>query len=525
MPKATKAQTLEFLRELEEVAGEGEGKQGDYSNYVSDPIGFIEKELKEFLTEQQKEICLSVRDNKETNVPAAHGVGKSFLSARLVIWWIYAVGGLAITTAPTKRQVEQILWGEIRRLFDRMRLPGERGVTFVRLTESARAFGFTSSATNSNAFQGIHFDKLLVIEDESCGISPEIDDGASACVTGGSNRLLRVGNPIVSGVPFEYACKRRQIRIPVWDHPNVSWAYELNIDGIHRLKPEVSAVLLDERGEVKPQEQWAEWCPKDKIPGAVSISWIEDARQNKGEGSHYWETRVEGRFATDSEASIIPRSWFEAARARYDADPTYWDNQAAAQQWQHGIDPADGGDDDGEASWKGPVLYRVKSITTKGDREDISRGIGRCIRQLQNQPGQMAVDRGGVGAGVLSGLLEQRQNAVGIHWGEAAQDSAQFLNSKAEDYWLLREDMRKGLVAIAPLGEFEEMLAEDWSGTHYEETSVGKTRIENKSKTKKRLHRSPNAGDAAVIARRRSRAVTFHESTATWSRSQFDFDL
>lgn len=503
----------------------GEKKDANYSAYASDPVGFIEKELGEQLTEQQKALCLSVRDNRETNCQAAHGVGKSHISSRLVLWWIYAVGGLAITTAPTKRQVEQILWGEIRRTFDRKNLPGERGMTFARLTESARAYGFTASSTNSNAFQGVHFDKLLVVQDEACGISPEIDDGASACVTGGSNRLLRVGNPIVSGVPFEFACKRKHIRIPVWEHPNVVWAYERHEDGIHRLKSEVAIAVLNEDGEVKEQHLWTEWCPRDKIPGAVSIGWIEDVRTKKGELSAYWQTRVEGIFATDSEASIIPRSWFEAARARYDANPAHWDNLAASQQWQHGIDPADGGDDDGEASWRGPVLYRVKAITTKGDREDISRGIGRSIKRLQEAPGQMAVDRGGVGAGTLSGLLEQKQSAVGIHWGEAAKDPAQFLNSKAEDYWNLRELLRTGSVAIAPLGEFEEMLAEDWSGVHYETTSNGKTRIEDKGKSRKRLHRSPNVGDAAVIASRRGQKPVFHQSQATWSRSQNIFDL
>ncbi len=522
-----KAKLAEITGLADQVTGEGDERtdiQKDFAKYANDPVGFIEGELGEKLTEQQKILCLSVRDNRETNCQASHGVGKSHISSRLVLWWIYAVGGLAITTAPTKRQVEQILWGEIRRTFDRKSLPGERGMTFVRLTESARAYGFTASSTNSNAFQGVHFDKLLVVQDEACGISPEIDDGASACVTGGSNRLLRVGNPIVSGVPFEFACKRKHIRIPVWEHPNVAWAYERHDDGVHRLKPEVAEAILDASGEVTEQHLWAEWCPRDKIPGAVSIGWIEDVRAKKGETSAYWQTRVEGIFATDSEASVIPRSWFEAARARYDANPAHWDNLAAARQWQHGLDVGDGQDSHGFASWRGCVLYSVVEVQTKGDREDVSRATGLAKKLLESKPGHVAVDRGGVGSGALATLLEQKLNATGVHWGEAAKDPTQYLNSKAEDFWLLREDFRIGEIAIAPLGEYEEMLAEDWSNTHYEITSVGKTRIEDKSKTRKRLHRSPNVGDAAVIARRRQQRPVFHQSQATWSRSQFDFD-
>ena len=43
----------------------------------------------------------------------------SFISACVVLWWVFAVGGLAITTAPTESQVKQILWSEIRKLYQR----------------------------------------------------------------------------------------------------------------------------------------------------------------------------------------------------------------------------------------------------------------------------------------------------------------------------------------------------------------------------------------------------------------------
>jgi hypothetical protein len=58
--------------------------------------------------------------------------------------------------------------------------------------------------------------------------------------------------------------------------------------------------------------------------------------------------------------------------------------------------------------------------------------------------------------------------------------------------------MEKGEVAIAPLGEYEDELMEDWANCYYEETATGKVRIEEKPKTRARLGRSPDLGDAAV---------------------------
>jgi hypothetical protein len=51
---------------------------------------------------------------------------------------------------------------------------------------------------------------------------------------------------------------------------------------------------------------------------------------------------------------------------------------------------------------------------------------------------------------------------------------------------------------LAPLGEYEDEVMDDLAGTYYEETSKGRTKIEDKEKTRKRLHRSPDCGDAVI---------------------------
>lgn len=470
-----------------------------YSQYANDPERFISEVLGKTLTAQQRVIAQSVRDSRETNVQASHGAGKTMLAGCLVLWWVLAVEGLCITTAPTARQVRELLWGEVRRMHSALDLEGECITVALRISEDARAYGFTANDNNSNAFQGIHHPKLLVIEDEACGISSDIDEGASSCTTGEQNRFLRVGNPILAGGPFEKSCKRSHIRIAAWHHPNTAWAYDLSEDGIHRLKPDVAEAILDEKRSVKPQSDWPEWCPRDIIPGAVSVAWIEDIRAKYGEGSAYWQSRVEGLFPEDSAQSVIPRSYFQAARARYDADPEKWNALAAPHPCRFGLDVGDGCDPHALSRWRGPVLYATSVHPTQGDMHDTGRAAGLTGDAMRSHPGSsVSVDRG-FGSGVIGLLQDQGLTAHGVHWGEAATEPAIYLNCKAEDYWLLREAMRKEEIAIAPLGEIEEMVAEDLSGVYYEHTSKSKIRMEDKAKTKKRLHRSPDAGDAVVF--------------------------
>lgn len=496
----------------------GKNNSKPLTDYKNEPIKFIKEILKiPYLTNEQKEILLSIRDNRVTNVQAAHGVGKSYISSLAVLWWVFAREGIAITTAPTRNQVEKILWREIAKTFDKHQtvLGGERGKAFLRMSTDApySAWGFTAVSYKPDVFQGIHAEQLLVIQDEANGISEEIDNGAISCTTGANNRLLRIGNPVHGGTPFQKACDISHTRIPAWSHPNVSWAYQQNPDGIHRLNPEIETQISykDPKGRriFLPEDKWPDLIKMRRniiIPGAISIDWIEGVREKYGEDSAFWEGRVEGRFPSNSlNCAIIPASWFEAARARYDNDPAYWDGVASKSSWRHGLDVGDGGDSHAIASWKGPVLYKLDLIPTKGDRLDVSRAAQLGIAKLKELGGTLSVDRIGVGAGALSEILTKLQDsnsqisAIGCNFGGASTNPEQFENIRAEQYWRLREAFQNNEIAIAPLGDKEEQIITGFANIMYDETPTGKMKLEPKKFVRQRLKRSPDAEDAIVI--------------------------
>ena len=85
--------------------------------YQKDPLFFSRHILGgEQPWQKQIKIMKSVHDNPKTVVPSGFGVGKTWVAARTVLWFLFShSNSLVITTAPTWRQVENVLWAEIRR--------------------------------------------------------------------------------------------------------------------------------------------------------------------------------------------------------------------------------------------------------------------------------------------------------------------------------------------------------------------------------------------------------------------------
>ena len=473
----------------------------DYTQWVDDPVGFIQGHLGYQLTDQQLRIVYSVLNNPVTNVQSCHGTGKTFSSALLAIWWVFCVRGLCLTTAPTHRQVKDLLWREINRVLAYQGIPND-GQTHLTVDADARALGFSSSNSDENTFQGFHSSKLLIIQDEACGIAKAVDDGAIACATGSQNKVLRIGNPVTSNTPFHDHCLKHHIRLAAWDHPNVQWAYQLDDDGFHQLKPDVAARILASDGSVIPQADWPPELPRDQIPGAISISFIEETRRTRGERSPFWESRIEARFPEDSAESIIPESYWKAARERYDADPEFWETQAVARVTRRfGLDVGDVNDDHAIARWDGPVLRWVKAKPVRGDRLDVLRAAQWLTSHKLRSRDKAYIDAIGVGAGALAEAIRSGLSAVGVRWSEGAVEPARYLNAKAEDFFKLREHFRQGTIAIAPF-EGEREVMRQFAGYYYEEQSSGKIKMEPKTRTIQRLGSSPNMADAVVLASR-----------------------
>src|SRR3972149_805832 len=91
----------------------------------SNPLLFVNKFLgKEKPWIKQTEIMNSVLNYPKTTVRSGQGIGKTFIASLIFLWFILThKNSVVITTAPSFRQVEEILWREIHRQYNNAQVP------------------------------------------------------------------------------------------------------------------------------------------------------------------------------------------------------------------------------------------------------------------------------------------------------------------------------------------------------------------------------------------------------------------
>lgn len=107
----------------------------------------------------------------------------------------------------------------------------------------------------------------------------------------------------------------------------------------------------------------------------------------------------------------------------------------------------------------------------------------------------MIVDAHGVGGGVVDNLRSWGWS-VEEFWGwNPAENPKRYKNKRAESYFILRERLRAGKIAL-PRNEalFQELLATTWFLN-----TQGQIQIEAKDEIKAGLGRSPDLADAVTM--------------------------
>src|SRR5438105_6336287 len=153
------------------MEGEAEDR-ARFAPYAADPVAFVREVLGQTPWSRQAEIMRAVAAEPQTTVRSSHGVGKTWVAAALALWWVYTRRpSLVLTTAPTARQVEGLLWAEINRLLRRAGqaqgrpLPGRCLQTKLDVRPEQQALGLTTN--EPERFAGWHSEHLLVIVDEA----------------------------------------------------------------------------------------------------------------------------------------------------------------------------------------------------------------------------------------------------------------------------------------------------------------------------------------------------------------------
>src|SRR5262249_14204019 len=102
-------------------------------------------------------------------VPAAHDTGKTFVAAVAALYWFFSYDpGLVLTTAPTERDVIDLLWAEVRLLAQKagLALPG-LAPSAPLMMDSPEHYAKGYVSRKGQGFQGRHRPRMLFIFDEA----------------------------------------------------------------------------------------------------------------------------------------------------------------------------------------------------------------------------------------------------------------------------------------------------------------------------------------------------------------------
>lgn len=403
----------------------------------------------------------AVRDHPFVTVRSSNGVGKDWVASEIALWWLYTrAPSIVITTAPTNRQVEQVLWGEIRRKFYAAKVPLGGRCLNLKIDIEPKWYAIGFSTDKEDQFQGFHGKNILFIFSEAQGIPKMIYEATKGCLTSEGSRWLLIGNPMIPTGDFYDTFKSplwHKIKISSFDSPNV-------IAG------------------------------KEVVPGVVTKEWVDQRRVEYGEDHPFWFARVLGEFPPESEDTLIPLTWIEQAKNKPMA-PHVIKRVLGLDVARYGGCETVGCLFDGyRASF--PIVRKDRSLVdTAGDAMQVARESEiedfRGKRELQ-----IFTDDIGVGGGVTDILDREGYAVTGIVMNAKADNEEKFFDLRAECYWDLREAFRAGTISIPD----DEKLVAQLAGLRYEYTTRGAIRLISKEKLRKEGMESPDRADALAMA-------------------------
>jgi len=242
---------------------------------------------------------------RSVGIESATGTGKTFIVARIVYWFLDVFpDSLVVTTAPKEQQLKTLLWGEISSCFGRFRKIRPAAEMFnLRIVPDGSKVSFGTHMNNpsfedddeysnlhqaigvvagvkageesATKMQGFHRKYMLFVVEEAAGVPHAVMNAIKNTVTGDYNPVIAIGNPDSVTDALHQFCEQKHvehIRISGYDHPNIV-------------------------------------CGRTLIHGAVSQKSINIRRDEYGDESNFFRSRVRGIAPMESSDSLIKMEW------------------------------------------------------------------------------------------------------------------------------------------------------------------------------------------------------------------------
>lgn len=460
---------------------------------------FADEVLGAGLDEAQRRILTAIQLNSRVVVSSGNARGKDYVGAcaSLIHHYLYCPSK-TIETGPTARQVEDIMFSEIKTLHRQALVPLGGEVLSLKIRHDHPAWyleGFKAQDKSQEDWSGYHSPNMMILITEASKIEDDTINAIEGLMAGGDCKLILIGNPIRSSGPFYDAFRDdRYVKMTLscLDAPNV-------VSGENKISGQVTRNWVDEKVLDRA------WCTP-----------ILEEEVCEDEGDFLWDEqwyrpgdlfrmRVLGLFPRQSEGALVPLEWVQQANER-------WYKRTESGEGDFFGPLRLGADIAGMGRDATVFCHRYGTIVSRFDtymKADLMETAGRIRHVLSMKSNsRVFIDTIGEGSGVYSSLRETGDSVVSVKGSEAAKDNKKrlltdvtgeftFANMRAYMYWALRDalDPRgKNPLAVPPNGNFTRDVTE----LRWKFRSDGKIIMEDKDALKARIGRSPDEGDAAA---------------------------
>lgn len=422
----------------------------------------------------QRAILQSIRDHIQANngkidfdtfrmaVASGRGIGKSALVSWLVIWMMSTrIGGSVIVSANSEAQLRSVTWAEITKWLAMTinshwyeiaatRIMPAKWLTEIVEREMKKGTRYWSvegrlwSEENPDAYAGLHNeDGVMLIFDEASGIPDSIWSVSDGFFTENTPHRFHLA----------FSNPRR----------NTGYFYET----FHSKRAFWQTRVIDARD--------VEGTDKNLYQRIID---------EYGPDSYQASVEVYGNFPSEGDDQFIGSTLVDDAMKRTPA-------RDATAPIVIGVDPARfGADATVIAIRQGRDILELR----RHRGADTMEVAGHVIDAIEEfKPALVCIDEGGLGAGVVDRLKEQRYKIRGVNFGNKAKNQTMWGNKRAEMWGAMRDWLKTGHI---PTDRF---LKTDLISPRTKPDSKGTLFLESKKDMKARGLASPDAADAIAV--------------------------
>ena len=421
------------------------------------------------LAPDQEKLLRAVAENDRVACRSGQKSGKSTVCAILALWWpLTRYRGYCMMTAPSFQQVKDPLWKEVWRLYlDAKKIGHDLGGHLYRdpatgwiLPEDSKLFCRTTDEPEK--LQGTSSPNLLIIVDEASGYPADLWEPLRGNLMGtgpGSGKIFAPSNPTQTSGEF--------------------------FDFFHSKAEHWHTIQLSSANTPNYHEK------KIVIPGLATYDEVEQRRKEWGEDSAAFQVRVYGNFPSQSDNAVISLKLVNDAIKR-------WETTEPTGKLHIGVDVARFGDDETVICCRRGNRI-VKWLPLNGaDNVDVAGKVLKIARDLTTGPLDVArvkIDTIGVGSGVYDVLSRSKEiEVVAVNVAESAMVDG-FHRLRDQLWFAIKDWLMEG-------GSFEDdpRLLSELVAPDYGFDTQGRTKVESKDETKKKLKRSPDRADALALS-------------------------